>query len=110
MRPVRPWSRATAPSSARLAGGEPSYPTTMCRNAAGDAAVVTVFSLALGHPAQRSRSGDLHWRKLPTWKRRIVRCCGRATTCPVGTVRTRAYDVNVPFMQLERHGWDIHAV
>ena len=24
--------------------------------------------------------------------------------------RTAAYDVNVPFMQLGRHGWDIHAV
>src|SRR5690349_10961481 len=23
---------------------------------------------------------------------------------------TKAYDVNVPFMQLGRHGWDIHAV
>jgi hypothetical protein len=27
-----------------------------------------------------------------------------------GTARTKTYDVNVPFMQLERHGWDIHAV
>jgi hypothetical protein len=26
------------------------------------------------------------------------------------TPRTRSYDVDVPFMQLERHGWDIHAV
>jgi hypothetical protein len=26
------------------------------------------------------------------------------------TTRTRSYDVDVPFMQLERHGWDIHAV
>ena len=24
--------------------------------------------------------------------------------------RTKTYGVNVPFMQLERHGWDIHAV
>ena len=38
--------------------------------------------------------------------RRIVRCA----TCPAGIIRTAAYDVNVPFMQLERHGWDIHAV
>jgi hypothetical protein len=30
--------------------------------------------------------------------------------CPAGIIRTTAYDVNVPFMQLERHGWDIHAV
>ena len=27
-----------------------------------------------------------------------------------GTVRTRLYDVDVPFMQLEQHGWDIHAI
>jgi hypothetical protein len=39
--------------------------------------------------------------------RRIVRCC---FTCPGGIIRTAAYDVNVPFMQLGRHGWDIHAV
>jgi hypothetical protein len=25
-------------------------------------------------------------------------------------ISTAAYDVNVPFMQLEQHGWDIHAV
>jgi hypothetical protein len=31
-------------------------------------------------------------------------------TCPAGIVRIAAYDVNVPFMQLEQHGWDIHAV
>src|ERR1700757_2967440 len=46
MRPIRPWSNATAPSSARLAGGEPSNPTTMFRNPPGDAAVVTVITLA----------------------------------------------------------------
>ena len=40
--------------------------------------------------------------------RRIVRCC--CIPCPAGIIRTAAYDVNVPFMQLERHGWDIHAV
>jgi hypothetical protein len=39
----------------------------------------------------------------------IMRCCWCAT-CPAGIIRTAAYDVNVPFMQLERHGWDIHAV
>ena len=27
-----------------------------------------------------------------------------------GIIRTAPYDVNVPFMQLGRHGWDIHAV
>src|SRR5689334_15769562 len=26
------------------------------------------------------------------------------------TSRTKTFDVNVPFMQLEQHGWDIHAV
>ena len=39
--------------------------------------------------------------------RRTVRCC---TTCPAGITSTAAYDVNVPFMQLGRHEWDIHAV
>jgi hypothetical protein len=39
--------------------------------------------------------------------RRIVR---RFATCPSGIISTAAYDVNVPFMQLEQHGWDIHAV
>jgi hypothetical protein len=32
--------------------------------------------------------------------RRVVRCC---TTCPAGIISTAAYDVNVPFMQLERN-------
>ena len=39
--------------------------------------------------------------------RRIVRCC---SIYSAGIIRTKTYDVNVPFMQLERHGWDIHAV
>jgi hypothetical protein len=39
--------------------------------------------------------------------RRVVRCC---VTCPAGTISIAAFDVNVPFMQLEQHGWDIHAV
>ena len=34
----------------------------------------------------------------------------RCATCPAGIVRTAAFDVDVPFMQLGRHGWDIHAV
>jgi len=34
----------------------------------------------------------------------------RRATCPAGIISTAAYDVNVPFMQLEQHGWDIHAV
>jgi hypothetical protein len=25
-------------------------------------------------------------------------------------IRTTSYGVNAPFMQLERHGWDIHAI
>jgi hypothetical protein len=41
--------------------------------------------------------------------RRIMRCCW-CVTCPAGIISTAAYDVDVPFMQLERHGWDIHAV
>ncbi len=48
-----------------------------------------------------------HGRYRPA--RRIVRCCWCAT-CPAGIISTAAYDVNVPFMQLEQHGWDIHAV
>ena len=39
--------------------------------------------------------------------RQIVRCCA---ICPAGIISTAAYDVNVPFMQLEQHGWDIHVV
>src|SRR5271157_2351980 len=35
MRPVRPCSSLAAASSARLAGGEPSYPTTRCTSPAG---------------------------------------------------------------------------
>jgi len=35
---------------------------------------------------------------------------GQADFSHSGTVRTRSFDVDVPFMQLERHGWDIHAV
>jgi hypothetical protein len=38
---------------------------------------------------------------------RIVCCCA---ACPAGIIGTATYDVNVPFMQLERRGWDIHAV
>jgi hypothetical protein len=33
---------------------------------------------------------------------RIVRC--PCTACPAGIIRTAAYDVDVPFMQLEQHG------
>ncbi len=40
--------------------------------------------------------------------RRIARGCRVA--CPTGIISTTTYDVNVPFMQLEQHGWDIHAV
>ena len=35
---------------------------------------------------------------------------GAFTANTAGIVRTKTYGVNVPFMQLERHGWDIHAV
>ena len=56
------------------------------------------------------RPGAAAWRGSPARRiaRRIVRCC---TTGPAGIVRTKTYDVNVPFMQLQlRHGWDIHIV
>ena len=57
----------------------------------------------------------LRWRDLPlplSWQKVTApgHDGGQATTCPAGIVRTAAYDVNVPFMQLGRHGWDIHAV
>ena len=37
-------------------------------------------------------------------------CGATAFTRSTRPISTAAYDVNVPFMQLERHGWDIHAV
>jgi hypothetical protein len=44
----------------------------------------------------------------------VGRCWSAAAaavvTCPAGIIRTATYDVDVPFMQLGRHGWDIHAV
>jgi hypothetical protein len=39
--------------------------------------------------------------------RRIVCWCA---TCTAGVISTAAHDVDVPFMQLERRGWDIQAV
>ena len=39
--------------------------------------------------------------------------CGAAVRADLrhsGTVRIKTYGVDVPFMQLERHGWDIHIV
>ena len=58
MRPVRPCSKRTAASSARLAGGEPSYPTIRCTDPAGGVAVVTVVhinSRAAAAPADSVR-------------------------------------------------------
>src|ERR1700722_1359724 len=46
MRPARPPSSKTAASSARRAGGAPSYPTTRFRNAAGGGALVLVLKVA----------------------------------------------------------------
>jgi hypothetical protein len=46
--------------------------------------------------------GFMAFRRL--WRTR------RADLRHSGIARTRSFDVNVPFMQLERHGWDIHAV
>jgi hypothetical protein len=48
MRPVRPCSNLTAASRARLAGGEPSYPTTRCTNPPAGVAVVTVVKVSPG--------------------------------------------------------------
>jgi hypothetical protein len=33
-----------------------------------------------------------------------------ADSAHFGIISIAAYDVDVPFMQLQRHGWDIHAV
>jgi hypothetical protein len=38
---------------------------------------------------------------------RVACCCA---TCPASIISTAANDVNAPFMQLGRHGWDIHIV
>jgi hypothetical protein len=45
--------------------------------------------------------------EVPGLVRRVVRRCA---TSPTGIISAAAYDVNVPFMQLKRRGWDIHAV
>jgi hypothetical protein len=42
--------------------------------------------------------------------RQVVRCYRCCTSCTTDIISTAAYDVNVPFMQLEQHGWDIHIV
>jgi hypothetical protein len=64
-----------------------------------------LLSPALPRAADRAR---LLLCRLPRRVRRIVRGC--CVACPAGITSTAAYDVNVPFMQLEQHGWDIHAV
>src|SRR5215469_8278778 len=46
MRPDRPCSSRTAASSARPAGGDPSYPTTKRTNPAGGVAVVMVVEIS----------------------------------------------------------------
>ena len=58
-------------------------------------------------PGAAAWRGGLARRDCAAAARRIVRCCA---TGPAGIISTAAYDVNVPFMQLVRHGWDIHAV
>src|ERR1700735_5890310 len=69
MRPVRPCSSLTAASSARSAGGEPSYPTTRCKNAAGGVGEVIAIMLtgAVGRRARRSgwrgRWSGWGWRR-----------------------------------------------
>ena len=40
----------------------------------------------------------------------VERADAKANFRHTGTARTRPYGVNVPFTQLERHGWDIHIV
>jgi hypothetical protein len=41
---------------------------------------------------------------------KVERADARANFRHTDTTRTRPYGVNVPFMQRERHGWDIHIV
>jgi len=54
MRPVRPYSSLTAASSARMAGGEPSYPTTRYRFPAGGA-LAFIAVKAIPFPGTASR-------------------------------------------------------
>src|SRR5438477_11172683 len=58
VRPVRPCSKRTAASSARRAGGEPSYPTTRCKNPVGGVAVVTVVNISSGAGAVAADPGS----------------------------------------------------
>src|SRR5580700_1817357 len=58
MRPVRPCSKLTAASSARLAGGEPSYPTTRCKGPVGGVVVVTVVNISSGAGAVAAGPGS----------------------------------------------------
>ncbi len=41
---------------------------------------------------------------------KVERADARVNFRHTGTARTRPYGMNVPFMQLERHDWDIHIV
>src|ERR1700733_15849687 len=52
MVPARPYSSLIAASSARVAGGEPSYPTTRYRFAAGGA-VAFIAAKAIRFPVRR---------------------------------------------------------
>src|SRR6478672_13933303 len=70
MVPLRPDSSRTAPSSARMAGGEPSYPTTRYRFPAGGA-VAFIAAQAIRSPAAASRypaSGRHDGLAYPSWR------------------------------------------
>src|SRR5271167_3611223 len=54
MLPARPCSSLTAASSARMAGGEPSYPTTRYRFP-GSGAVASIATNAIRFPGAASR-------------------------------------------------------
>src|SRR6478672_6306768 len=70
MVPLRPDSSRTAPSSARMAGGEPSYPTTRYRSPAGGA-VAFIAAKAIRFPAAPSQypaSGRHDGLAHPSWR------------------------------------------
>src|SRR5208282_631522 len=79
MLPTRPYSSLAAASSARMAGGEPSYPTTRYRFPAGGA-VASIAANAIRFPGAASRYPasrrhdnltHLSWRTYQPFGRRL---------------------------------------
>src|SRR5882757_8587084 len=82
MLPVRPCSSLIAASSARMAGGEPSYPTTRYRSPAGGA-VAFIAAKAIRFPVRRpgirhadGMTGLVHpsWRTYQPFGRHLGSC------------------------------------